>query len=202
MMSVWLDFLCHHFDALRLPWSWSRWLEAMGLNLLKTASSTWPSLSWCWLSLLQLKGHLLGKSICRHTERYSLSLTEDTLNYPTLLCKVMTGLFNQGQHLLLHLGLLDYLWPWGLHSVWLDECSAGEKKIILCCVGISPDAFTTFSQRLFWQYLYHVTCCWWFWCQEKYGIEPTMVVHGVKMLYVPVMPGHSKRLKLTWVHCL
>jgi len=35
--------------------------------------------------------------------------------------------------------------------------------------------------------------------QEKYGIEPTMVVHGVKMLYVPVMPGHSKRLKLTSV---
>lgn len=32
---------------------------------------------------------------------------------------------------------------------------------------------------------------------EKYGIEPTMVVYGVKMLYVPVMPGHSKRLKLT-----
>ncbi|XP_038840017.1 ubiquitin-like modifier-activating enzyme 6 isoform X1 [Salvelinus namaycush] len=30
-----------------------------------------------------------------------------------------------------------------------------------------------------------------------YGIEPTMVVHGVKMLYVPVMPGHNKRLKLT-----
>lgn len=26
-----------------------------------------------------------------------------------------------------------------------------------------------------------------------------MVVHGVKMLYVPVMPGHSKRLKLTYV---
>lgn len=33
--------------------------------------------------------------------------------------------------------------------------------------------------------------------REKYGIEPTMVVYGVKMLYVPVMPGHSKRLKLT-----
>uniref|UniRef100_A0A8C7Z0C3 E1 ubiquitin-activating enzyme n=1 Tax=Oryzias sinensis TaxID=183150 RepID=A0A8C7Z0C3_9TELE len=33
--------------------------------------------------------------------------------------------------------------------------------------------------------------------REKYTIEPTMVVHGVKMLYVPVMPGHSKRLKLT-----
>ncbi|KAF3852131.1 hypothetical protein F7725_005486 [Dissostichus mawsoni] len=33
--------------------------------------------------------------------------------------------------------------------------------------------------------------------REKYGMEPTMVVHGVKMLYVPVMPGHSKRLKLT-----
>ncbi|XP_060772595.1 ubiquitin-like modifier-activating enzyme 6 isoform X1 [Neoarius graeffei] len=33
--------------------------------------------------------------------------------------------------------------------------------------------------------------------REKYGIEPTMVVHGVKMLYVPIMPGHSKRLKLT-----
>ncbi|KAK1175090.1 hypothetical protein AOXY_G2728 [Acipenser oxyrinchus oxyrinchus] len=33
--------------------------------------------------------------------------------------------------------------------------------------------------------------------REKYGIEPTMVVHGVKMLYVPVMPGHKKRLKIT-----
>uniref|UniRef100_A0A8C5I708 E1 ubiquitin-activating enzyme n=1 Tax=Gouania willdenowi TaxID=441366 RepID=A0A8C5I708_GOUWI len=33
--------------------------------------------------------------------------------------------------------------------------------------------------------------------REKYGLEPTMVVHGVKMLYVPVMPGHSKRLKVT-----
>uniref|UniRef100_A0A6Q2XRA5 Ubiquitin-like modifier-activating enzyme 6 n=1 Tax=Esox lucius TaxID=8010 RepID=A0A6Q2XRA5_ESOLU len=33
--------------------------------------------------------------------------------------------------------------------------------------------------------------------REQYGIEPTMVVHGVKMLYVPVMPGHNKRLKLT-----
>ncbi|XP_058403161.1 ubiquitin-like modifier-activating enzyme 6 isoform X2 [Diceros bicornis minor] len=33
--------------------------------------------------------------------------------------------------------------------------------------------------------------------KEKYGIEPTMVVQGVKMLYVPVMPGHAKRLKLT-----
>ncbi|KAM9819468.1 ubiquitin-like modifier-activating enzyme 6 isoform 1-T2 [Syngnathus typhle] len=33
--------------------------------------------------------------------------------------------------------------------------------------------------------------------REKYGIEPTMVVYGVKMLYVPVIPGHSKRLKLT-----
>uniref|UniRef100_A0A671MBT9 Ubiquitin-like modifier-activating enzyme 6 n=1 Tax=Sinocyclocheilus anshuiensis TaxID=1608454 RepID=A0A671MBT9_9TELE len=33
--------------------------------------------------------------------------------------------------------------------------------------------------------------------REEYGIEPTMVVHGVKMLYVPVMPGHNKRLELT-----
>ncbi|XP_049575707.1 ubiquitin-like modifier-activating enzyme 6 [Syngnathus scovelli] len=33
--------------------------------------------------------------------------------------------------------------------------------------------------------------------REKYGIEPTMVVYGVKMLYVPVIPGHTKRLKLT-----
>ncbi|XP_053317677.1 ubiquitin-like modifier-activating enzyme 6 [Spea bombifrons] len=33
--------------------------------------------------------------------------------------------------------------------------------------------------------------------KEQYGIEPTMVVQGVKMLYVPVMPGHAKRLKLT-----
>lgn len=43
-----------------------------------------------------------------------------------------------------------------------------------------------------------IDCCTWIhFFQEKYGIEPTMVVHGVKMLYVPVMPGHSKRLKLT-----
>ncbi|XP_069780802.1 ubiquitin-like modifier-activating enzyme 6 [Narcine bancroftii] len=33
--------------------------------------------------------------------------------------------------------------------------------------------------------------------KETYNVEPTMVVHGVKMLYVPVMPGHVKRLKLT-----
>ncbi|KAK2492276.1 hypothetical protein MC885_019356 [Smutsia gigantea] len=33
--------------------------------------------------------------------------------------------------------------------------------------------------------------------KEKYGIEPTMVVQGVRMLYVPIMPGHAKRLKLT-----
>ncbi|XP_077131089.1 ubiquitin-like modifier-activating enzyme 6 [Ranitomeya variabilis] len=33
--------------------------------------------------------------------------------------------------------------------------------------------------------------------KEHYGIEPTMVVQGVKMLYIPVMPGHAKRLKLT-----
>ncbi|XP_066135673.1 ubiquitin-like modifier-activating enzyme 6 [Saccopteryx bilineata] len=33
--------------------------------------------------------------------------------------------------------------------------------------------------------------------KEKYGIEPIMVVQGVKMLYVPVIPGHAKRLKLT-----
>ncbi|KAM8939696.1 ubiquitin-like modifier-activating enzyme 6 [Pelodytes ibericus] len=33
--------------------------------------------------------------------------------------------------------------------------------------------------------------------KEQYGIEPTMVVQGVKMLYVPVMPGHAKRLKHT-----
>ncbi|XP_075463762.1 ubiquitin-like modifier-activating enzyme 6 [Ascaphus truei] len=33
--------------------------------------------------------------------------------------------------------------------------------------------------------------------REEYGIEPTMVVQGVRMLYVPVMPGHAKRLKLT-----
>ncbi|XP_078287431.1 ubiquitin-like modifier-activating enzyme 6 [Rhinoraja longicauda] len=33
--------------------------------------------------------------------------------------------------------------------------------------------------------------------KETYKVEPMMVVHGVKMLYVPVMPGHVKRLKLT-----
>ena len=30
--------------------------------------------------------------------------------------------------------------------------------------------------------------------QEKHGVEVTMVVHGVKMVYVPMMPMHKKRL--------
>ncbi len=30
--------------------------------------------------------------------------------------------------------------------------------------------------------------------QDRYGVEPTMVVLGVKIIYVPYMPGHSKRL--------
>lgn len=30
--------------------------------------------------------------------------------------------------------------------------------------------------------------------QDKYGLEVTMVSHGVKMVYVPFMPGHKKRL--------
>ena len=30
--------------------------------------------------------------------------------------------------------------------------------------------------------------------QSEYGVEPTMVVLGVKMIYVPIMPGHRKRL--------
>ena len=33
--------------------------------------------------------------------------------------------------------------------------------------------------------------------QEVYGFEATMVGHGVKMVYVPFMPGHSKRLTHT-----
>uniref|UniRef100_A0A8C7JLA8 Ubiquitin like modifier activating enzyme 6 n=1 Tax=Oncorhynchus kisutch TaxID=8019 RepID=A0A8C7JLA8_ONCKI len=46
-----------------------------------------------------------------------------------------------------------------------------------------------------WDRTYHGVDC--VVLQVHYGIEPTMVVHGVKMLYVPVMPGHNKRLKLT-----
>lgn len=33
--------------------------------------------------------------------------------------------------------------------------------------------------------------------KEVYGFEATMVGHGVKMVYVPFMPGHSKRLTHT-----
>jgi ubiquitin-activating enzyme E1-like protein 2 len=29
---------------------------------------------------------------------------------------------------------------------------------------------------------------------DRHGLEPSMVVHGTKMIYVPVMPGHRKRL--------
>lgn len=35
--------------------------------------------------------------------------------------------------------------------------------------------------------------------QDKYGLEVTMVSHGVKMVYVPFMPGHKKRLPQQWV---
>ena len=29
---------------------------------------------------------------------------------------------------------------------------------------------------------------------EKYTVEASMIVQGVKMIYVPMMPGHRKRL--------
>lgn len=38
--------------------------------------------------------------------------------------------------------------------------------------------------------------------QNQYGFEATMVGHGVKMVYVPFMPGHSKRLPQTMVKLL
>ncbi|XP_060070684.1 ubiquitin-like modifier-activating enzyme 6 [Ylistrum balloti] len=38
--------------------------------------------------------------------------------------------------------------------------------------------------------------------QTKFGFEATMVGHGVKMVYVPFMPGHSKRLPQTMVKLL
>ena len=37
----------------------------------------------------------------------------------------------------------------------------------------------------------------WFVFQENYGFDATMVGQGVKMVYVPFMPGHPKRLPLT-----
>ena len=33
--------------------------------------------------------------------------------------------------------------------------------------------------------------------QMSYGLEPAMVILGVKMIYVPMMPGHRKRLPQT-----
>ena len=35
--------------------------------------------------------------------------------------------------------------------------------------------------------------------QDQYGLEATMVVLGVKMIYVPWMPGHVKRLSQRYV---
>ena len=35
--------------------------------------------------------------------------------------------------------------------------------------------------------------------QEKYKLQPSMVVYGVKMVYVPLLPGHKKRLGQTLV---
>ncbi|KAJ8299843.1 hypothetical protein KUTeg_022590 [Tegillarca granosa] len=36
--------------------------------------------------------------------------------------------------------------------------------------------------------------------KDTYGFEATMVSHGVKMVFVPFMPGHMKRLPFTIVH--
>ncbi|KAK2177102.1 hypothetical protein NP493_617g01041 [Ridgeia piscesae] len=38
--------------------------------------------------------------------------------------------------------------------------------------------------------------------KEKYDMEPAMVVHGVKMVYVPIMPTHKKRLSQTMLKLL
>lgn len=36
--------------------------------------------------------------------------------------------------------------------------------------------------------------------QKKYGFEVSIVVNGVKIVYVPLLPGHSKRLDQKWVN--
>ncbi|XP_002733723.2 ubiquitin-like modifier-activating enzyme 6 [Saccoglossus kowalevskii] len=38
--------------------------------------------------------------------------------------------------------------------------------------------------------------------KTTYGLEATMVVHGVKMVYVPIMPMHNKRLPQTMIKLL
>ncbi|XP_071116037.1 ubiquitin-like modifier-activating enzyme 6 [Haliotis cracherodii] len=38
--------------------------------------------------------------------------------------------------------------------------------------------------------------------KETYGFEGSSVVHGVKMVYMPIMPAHSKRLNMTMVKLL
>ena len=35
---------------------------------------------------------------------------------------------------------------------------------------------------------------WFSHVQDKYGFQVSIVVHGVKIVYVPLLPGHSKRL--------
>ena len=42
-----------------------------------------------------------------------------------------------------------------------------------------------------WSVLYVYVCPS---LQMSYGLEPAMVILGVKMVYVPMMPGHRKRL--------
>ncbi|XP_074650739.1 ubiquitin-like modifier-activating enzyme 6 [Tubulanus polymorphus] len=38
--------------------------------------------------------------------------------------------------------------------------------------------------------------------KEKYGFEASAVLHGARMVYVPIMPGHKKRLNMTMVKLL
>lgn len=33
--------------------------------------------------------------------------------------------------------------------------------------------------------------------QDNHGLDVSMVVQGVRMVYIPIMPGHSKRLHQT-----
>lgn len=171
-------------DAFRWPWSWSRWSEGTSLSCSRTASLTWPSPSWCSRNLRPLNSHSSGKGMGTEKDQAPGGFSSfwlfprDNIYFSIWDC---WSVFGHEDFTL---------------SDFINAVRVRCRSILLRC-----SLFPGGPMRLLWCLLcffaIHLLSIHVFFLQEKYGIEPTMVVHGVKMLYVPVMPGHSKRLKLT-----
>ena len=104
-----------------------------------------------------------------------------------------------------------YIWaPWGIlvkaKISLLSVFSSWFCDLFTSCVAVGLRAQGTHegnkshdpSLQVYNSHLFHCQCCnfasVFFPMQDKYGFEVSIVVHGVKIVYVPLLPGHSKRL--------